>query len=103
MIGHRALGGLGILSAKGSALMQISAPADQTQAQLRDAIASALPDAEIQVAGGGGHFEIRVVSAAFDGKSTLAKQRLVYSAISHLMRGDNAPVHAVDRLVTEVP
>ncbi len=83
--------------------MQIRPPADRTQTQLRDALASALPGAEIRVAGAGGHFEIRVVSAAFEGKSTLAKQRLVYSAIGHLMRGDNAPVHAVDRLITEIP
>ncbi len=83
--------------------LQISPPADETRAQLRDAIASALPDAEIEVAGGGGHFEIRVVSAAFEGKSTLAKQRLVYDAIGHLMKGGNAPVHAVDRLLTETP
>ncbi len=57
----------------------------------------------MQISGGGGHFEIRVVSAAFEGKKTLAKQRMVYSAISHLMSGDNPPVHAIDRLETSVP
>ncbi len=83
--------------------LQISPPADETLAQLREAIAAALPEAEIQVSGGGGHFEIRVVSAAFEGKRALAKQRLVYDAIAHLMTGETAPVHAVDRLVTETP
>ncbi len=83
--------------------LQISPPADETLAQLREAIAAALPEAEIQVSGGGGHFEIRVVSAAFEGKRSLAKQRLVYDAIAHLMTGETAPVHAVDRLVTETP
>ncbi len=83
--------------------LQISPPADETLAQLREAIAAALPEADIQVSGGGGHFEIRVVSAAFEGKRALAKQRLVYDAIAHLMTGDTAPVHAVDRLVTETP
>ncbi len=83
--------------------LQISPPADETCAQLREAIAAALPEAEIQVSGGGGHFEIRVVSAAFEGKRALAKQRLVYDAIAHLMTGETAPVHAVDRLVTETP
>ena len=83
--------------------LRISPPADETSAQLREAIAAALPDSEIQVSGGGGHFEIRVVSAAFEGKRAVAKQRLVYDAIAHLMTGEAAPVHAVDRLVTETP
>jgi stress-induced morphogen len=55
------------------------------------------------VRGSGGHFEIRVVSASFAGKNTLAKQRLVFSAIAHLMKGDGAPVHAIDKLETVAP
>ncbi len=81
--------------------LQISPPADETRAQLREAIARALPDAEIEVSGAGGHFVIRVVSPSFEGKNTLAKQRVVYDAIGHLMKGEDAPVHAVDRLITE--
>jgi len=33
----------------------------------------------------------------------LQQQQLVYGAISHLMTGDAAPVHAIDRLLTLVP
>jgi len=33
----------------------------------------------------------------------LESQRMVYGAIAHLMKGDLAPVHAVDRLQTRVP
>lgn len=83
--------------------LQISPPADETCARLREAIAGALPGAEIEVAGSGGHFTIRVVSPEFDGKNSLARQRIVYGAIGHLMRGEGAPVHAVDRLITETP
>ena len=83
--------------------LQISPPAEETIAKLRDAILAALPDADVAVSGGGGHFEIRVVSPAFEGKRTLARQRLVYDAIGPLMRGENAPVHAVDRLTTQTP
>ena len=36
----------------------------------------------------------------FAGKSMLESQRLVYGAIAHLMKGDGAPVHAVDKLTT---
>jgi stress-induced morphogen len=70
---------------------------------LRDAIAREIPDAVIEVTGGGGHYSIDVTSPVFAGKSMLASQRLVYSAIAHLMSGDTAPVHAVDNLRTKAP
>ncbi len=70
---------------------------------VREAIESAVPDARAEVDGGGGHYSIVVVSPAFAGKSMLESQRLVYSAIAHLMKGDQAPVHAVDSLKTRVP
>jgi acid stress-induced BolA-like protein IbaG/YrbA len=70
---------------------------------IRDAIRGKLDGAEIEVAGGGGHYTIAVVSPAFAGKSMLESQRLVYAAIAHLMKGDGAPVHAVDSLRTRTP
>lgn len=75
----------------------------ETAARIRDAVAAALPDAAIEVTGEGNHFSLRVESAAFGGKRTLARQRLVLRAIAHLMKGDAAPVHAIDRLETVVP
>ena len=68
--------------------------------QLKDCILDALPGAVVEVSGSGGHFNIAVEASQFEGKNTLAKQRLVYSAIKGLMAGDNAPVHAVDHLKT---
>jgi acid stress-induced BolA-like protein IbaG/YrbA len=67
---------------------------------LREAIEKEIPGARVDVAGGGGHYSIEVVSPVFAGKSMLASQRLVYGAITHLMSGDMAPVHAIDRLTT---
>ena len=67
--------------------------------EVKKAIEEAIPGAQASVSGGGGHFEIEVVSDAFAGKRILEQQRLVYSAIAHLMAGDSAPVHAVDRMV----
>ncbi|MCP4446519.1 MAG: BolA family transcriptional regulator [Myxococcales bacterium] len=67
------------------------------------AIADAIEGAEVSVGGGGGRFTIEVCAAAFEGKSMVQSQRLVYSAISHLMAGDGAPVHAVDSLITKTP
>ena len=67
---------------------------------VKKAIEEALPGAQVQVSGGGGHYNIEVVSPVFAGKSMLESQRLVYAAITHLMKGDAAPVHAVDSLKT---
>ena len=66
-------------------------------------IRAALPDAVVEASGGGGHFTIDVVSSAFAGKGLLAQQRLVLSAIAHLINGANPPVHAVDKLTTRTP
>jgi acid stress-induced BolA-like protein IbaG/YrbA len=70
---------------------------------LAQAITKAIPDAKVEVNGAGGHFTIEVTSAVFAGKGMLESQRLVYSAITHLMSGANPPVHAVDSLKTLVP
>lgn len=72
-------------------------------AAITAAIVAKLPDAKVQVAGGGGHYRIAVVSTAFEGKGLLDRQRLVLSSIKHLLAGDRAPVHAVDSLETNTP
>jgi stress-induced morphogen len=54
------------------------------------------------LAGSPGHFQIRVTAAAFAGQSLVEQQQAVYAAIAHLMRGADAPVHAIDRLQTVV-
>lgn len=70
---------------------------------IRDGIKAKIPDAVVEVGGGGGHFNIVVVSTVFAGKSLLESQRLVLGAIKHLINGAAPPVHAVDSLVTKVP
>ena len=67
---------------------------------LREAIERQIPDARADVNGGGGHFNIEVTSPVFAGKSMLESQRMVYAAIADLMKGDRAPVHAIDSLKT---
>jgi acid stress-induced BolA-like protein IbaG/YrbA len=66
-------------------------------------IKARIPDAVVEVQGGGGHFSIVVVSTVFAGKSILENQRLVLGAIKHLINGAAPPVHAVDSLVTRTP
>ncbi len=82
--------------------LQISAPAEEVFGKIRDSVRAAIPDAEVEVSGGA-HFEIRVTSGAFNGKNSLARHRIVYAAIAHLMKGEDAPIHAIDRLETSVP
>ena len=67
------------------------------------AIEEKIPGAVVEVTGAGGHFSIGVTSEVFAGKSMVDCQRLVYSAITHLMKGDMAPIHAVDSLKTRTP
>jgi stress-induced morphogen len=82
----------------------LSTPGDQTERILKEAIERAIPDAIVEVtAGGAGHFDLRIEAATFAGKSRVAQQRLVYSAIAHLMSGDTAPVHAIDKMEIQIP
>ena len=74
---------------------------DSTVDRIGNAIRAELSDADVQVTGGGGgHFTIAVTSKAFAGKSIMESHRLVYAAIAPLMKGEGAPVHAVDSLKT---
>lgn len=71
---------------------------------IRHRIETAIPGARADVTPSApGHFEIRVVAAAFAGKSLVQQQQMVYTAITPLMKGNQAPVHAIDRLQTAVP
>ncbi len=84
--------------------LELINPTQETAEKMRTAIAQALPDAVIEVRPGTpGHFEIKVISEAFEGKRMVQKQQLVYAAIADLMKGDSAPVHAIDRLQTLLP
>lgn len=75
-----------------------------TVSQIKSAIESTIDGAQVEVrASSPGHFEIDVTSGDFAGKSMVKQQQLVYGAIKELMAGDNAPVHAVDRLRTKTP
>ena len=82
----------------------LGTPGDQTEKLIFEAIQKALPGAVVEVTGGGaGHFEVAVTSEQFEGKTRVAQQRLVYSAIAHLMSGETAPVHAIDKMEIRVP
>ena len=78
-------------------------PADLVP-QLEQAIRADFPDAEIQVqALSPGHFMIEVVDVRFEGMTRVKQQQAVYASIKELMAGDQAPVHAIDRMITRAP
>lgn len=84
--------------------LQILNAGVDTTGILRKALEAAFPSAEIHVSSASpGHFELRVVSKLFESKTRVQQQQLVYQAIAHLMSGDAAPVHAIDRMQTVVP
>jgi acid stress-induced BolA-like protein IbaG/YrbA len=89
------------------ALKILSAPPpdpEQVAVALRSAIEAELPGATVEVkAASPGHFEISVVSEAFEGKPRVAQQQMVYKAIGGFLTGDEAPVHAIDRMETVTP
>lgn len=63
-------------------------------------IRDGLPGAEVTVSGDDGvHFEAVVRSAAFEGKNTLARHRMVYATLGELMGNE---IHALG-LRTELP
>jgi acid stress-induced BolA-like protein IbaG/YrbA len=63
-------------------------------------IRSGLPDADVRVSGDDGvHFEAVVVTAAFEGKSTLQRHRMVYQTLGTMMGNE---IHALG-LRTELP
>lgn len=68
-----------------------------TNEELTSYLLSTMPDAEVVVmdrTGTRDHFAVRVVSEAFEGKSLLDRQRLVYQALNEPMR--DGRIHALE-------
>lgn len=81
-----------------------TADADAVAREMKEAIEAALAGAHAEVEPrGAGHYEVRVVSAAFEGRSLVQRQQLVYGALARFLQGDTAPVHAIDRMETRTP
>ena len=69
--------------------------------QLAELVRRHIPDAQVEVGlfSGDDHFEMRVISAAFEGKSRVAQHKMVYAALGDHMR---QRVHAL-ALTTSAP
>ncbi|MEO0761590.1 MAG: BolA family transcriptional regulator [Pseudomonadota bacterium] len=72
---------------------------------IEERLRAAFPDAVIEIndlAGDGNHYAARVVSEQFRGKNRVQQTRMVNQALSDIMKGSNAPLHAL-ALETAVP
>jgi acid stress-induced BolA-like protein IbaG/YrbA len=66
--------------------------------EITQRIESKLPGAEVylrDLTGGGNHFEAFVISKDFEGKNRLTRQRIVMESLAELLRGADAPLHAI--------
>ncbi len=69
--------------------------------KIKQRISSAIPDSEAVVRlASDRHYEISVISESFNNQSQVKQHQRVYAAISDLMSGENAPIHAIDRMLT---
>lgn len=65
-------------------------------AQVESMIKAALPDALVQVqdlTGGGDHFQVTVVSSAFEGQRLVQQHQMVYGAVKPAMSSE--AIHAL--------
>ncbi|MEM1163857.1 MAG: BolA family transcriptional regulator [Pseudomonadota bacterium] len=63
------------------------------------------PDAKVEIqdlAGDNNHYAATVVDEAFRGKNRVQQQRMVNAALSEILEGPNAPLHAL-ALTTSAP
>jgi len=78
------------------------APATMTCEQLREIIVEQIPEAECRVfdlTGTSDHFEVQVVSPAFEGKSLIDQHKMVHAAVgAHL----TTTIHAL-QIKTRTP
>ena len=77
---------------------------EQRMAMIRERLEAALAPESIEIideshkhaghasAGGAGHFEVKIVSAAFEGKGPVQRHRMVFEAVGDLMQTE---VHAL--------
>ncbi len=67
-----------------------------TSEQIESMIQAEIPDAQVQVndlTGGGDHFEVTVISSAFEGRSLVQQHQLVYQAVQAAMSSE--AIHAL--------
>lgn len=67
--------------------------------EIKQRIEQAIPNSQVDVIlGGDRHYALSVVSDAFAGLAMVKQHQMVYAAINDLMAGNDAPIHAIDKM-----
>ncbi|MFK5949434.1 MAG: BolA/IbaG family iron-sulfur metabolism protein [Methylococcales bacterium] len=67
--------------------------------EIKQRIEHAIAGSQVNVVcGGNKHYSLTVFSACFDGISQVKQHQRVYAAIKDLMAGNDAPIHAIDKI-----
>jgi len=70
-----------------------------TTEEVKNLILKNIPDAQIEVidtTGTGDHFSAKITSPSFAGKTLMQQHKMVMSSVKEAMKGENAPLHALD-------
>ncbi len=77
---------------------------DDLSIEIKQRIEQKIPGSTVDVLNGGNrHYALKVVATEFKDLSQVKQHQLVYSAITDLMAGHDAPVHAIDRMELSSP
>jgi len=69
--------------------------------QIEALINAGIPDAQVKVTGDGRHFEVSVVSDAFEGKSLLQRHRMILATVENQIASDE--LHALSITSSKTP
>lgn len=69
--------------------------------RVEELIKAGLPDAQVKVSGDGRHFEVEVISPAFEGKSLIQRHRLVMETVKEQVASDE--LHALSIKSAKAP
>jgi len=69
--------------------------------QVEALIKAGIPDAEVKVTGDGRHFEVEVISPAFEGKRLIQRHRMVMETVKAQVASDE--LHALSIKSTKTP
>ncbi|MEW5756990.1 MAG: BolA family protein [Pseudomonadota bacterium] len=61
--------------------------------EIKRLVAQAIPGGEVEVTGDGYHFEVRVVSDVFAGKTPVQKQKIIYAPLNEFIK--SGALHAL--------
>jgi len=67
--------------------------------EIKQRIEQAIQNAQVEViTGGDRHYALIVSSKSFEGLAQVKQHQMVYAAIKDLMAGNDAPIHAIDKM-----